>query len=150
MKPNLLLVVLNSVVQFQSNRNTYTQVIILKLESKSWKLWCGRRWIKGNLNYHKSSPTNPACFVPLSYDIFFLQTRMCHKYMAFPFVQSFSIFSGLWKLCKISNLAVQLERSYHKEHMCTKFQVDWISTLSKTTSIINFNLKQDRRTDQKT
>ena len=39
--------------------------------------------------------------------------------------------------------------------MCTKFQVDWASTSSKTTLTKNFNLKWDRwmdegKTDQKT
>ena len=34
--------------------------------------------------------------------------------------------------------------------MCTKFQVDWTSTSSKTTSTKNFNLKRDRRTDAQT
>ena len=34
--------------------------------------------------------------------------------------------------------------------MCTKFQVDWISTSSKTTSTKNFNLKRDGRTDERT
>ena len=35
-------------------------------------------------------------------------------------------------------------------NMLTKFQVDWTSTSSKTTSTKNFNLKQDRRTDGRT
>ena len=34
--------------------------------------------------------------------------------------------------------------------MCTKFQVDWTSTSSKTTSPKNFNLKWDGRTDERT
>ena len=34
--------------------------------------------------------------------------------------------------------------------MCTKFQVDWTSTSSKTTSTKNFNLKRDRRTNERT
>ena len=34
--------------------------------------------------------------------------------------------------------------------MCTKFEVDWTSTSSKTTLTKNFNLKRDRRTDGRT
>ena len=35
--------------------------------------------------------------------------------------------------------------------MCTKFQVDWISTSLKTTLTKNFNLKRDSgRTDEQT
>ena len=34
--------------------------------------------------------------------------------------------------------------------MCTKFQVDWTSTSSKTTLTKNFNLKRDRRTNEQT
>ena len=34
--------------------------------------------------------------------------------------------------------------------MFPKFQVDWSSTSSKTTSSKNFNLKRDRRTDGRT
>ena len=34
--------------------------------------------------------------------------------------------------------------------MCTKFQVDWTSTSSKTTLTKNFNLKQDERMDGRT
>ena len=33
--------------------------------------------------------------------------------------------------------------------MCTKFEVDWNSTLSKTTLFKNFNLKLDRRTNKR-
>ena len=32
--------------------------------------------------------------------------------------------------------------------MCTKFQVDWTSTSSKTTLTENLNLKQERWTDR--
>ena len=34
--------------------------------------------------------------------------------------------------------------------MCTKFQVDWNSTSSKTTLTKNFNLKRDEGTDKQT
>ena len=33
--------------------------------------------------------------------------------------------------------------------MCTKFQVDWTSTSSKTTLTKNFDLNRDRRTDKR-
>ena len=49
------------------------------------------------------------------------------------FALSFSMFSGQRNWGQNYNLALKLERSYHKEHMCTKFQVDWISASSKTT-----------------
>ena len=36
-------------------------------------------------------------------------------------------------------------------NMCTKFQVDWTSTSSKTTLTKNFNLKRtDAQTDERT
>ena len=42
------------------------------------------------------------------------------------------------------------ERSNIIENMCIKFEVDWISTSSKTTLTKNFNLEQDRRRDKQT
>ena len=50
---------------------------------------------------------------------------------------------------KTLNLALQLDRSYIR-NMCTKFQVDWTSTSSKTTSTKNFNLKRNRRMNEQT
>ena len=66
---------------------------------------------------------------------------------------SFSMFSGSRNWGQNSNLALKLERSYHRaqsRHMCTKFQVDWTSTSSKTTLTKNFNLKWDKQMNRRT
>ena len=49
----------------------------------------------------------------------------------------------------VNNLIWYLnEKDHIIRNMCTKFQVDWTSTLSKTTLTKNLNLKLDRRTDE--
>ena len=82
---------------------------------------------------------------------------MCPKYRDAPFALSFSMFSGLWKWGEISNLALKLDRSYHREHVY-KFliglqlnqKLPQPKTLTKTLTWCGTDERYNRWTNERT
>ena len=56
---------------------------------------------------------------------------MCPKYTDAPPHYHFLCSKDRENVNKIFNLSLKLERSYHREQLCTEFQIDWTSNFIK-------------------